>query len=477
MAATSASMVSGGALQLRDTKCRRPDGRLMISTEIVLDSLKVNRNAQMVVVPAVEHPDYGRELLPAILINGRDMQIAYDRRIVGRDMRQKYDIKTIVERHNGKVQSLDYETSIPWQSWMQRAQSRLVLLVDTCLCGTPGPGGMMPGCPLDLNPFKEMHVSYITPAVTEQPVSVHEGRARVQFEVDRTVLHAEPYTCRNGQRIDNRAELKTIDDTVSYALSNPDVEIAEISVTGLASPESPYVHNADLATGRSRALAEYLGHKYCLTAEGVSYDAVPENWAEFRALVEKATDITNTQRADLMALIDRPAYGPTDYDAKERELKTSPKFKSLYRSKILPEWFPKLRATRFAIKTRLKPADDRRLAEIIKTNPELMTLNQMFRVARLYPEGSPEFNRTILTALKYYPDDETANLNASVQAIKNGDYESARKYLDKAGNGPEAENARGVVAMNRGEEEEAIRHFHNAGNLPEALRNLNLIEP
>ena len=118
---------------------------------------------------------------------------------------------------------------------------------------------------------------------------------------------------------------------------------------------------------------------------------------------------------------------------------------------------------------------DEKLAEIIDKTPELMSLNQMFRVARLYPEGSERFNATIETALRYYPDSPIANTNAAVAAIKRGDYAQAQSLLKKAGNAPEAENARGVIATNFGNYEEAVRHFTAAGNLPEAAKNKEMI--
>lgn len=87
-------------------------------------------------------------------------------------------------------------------------------------------------------------------------------------------------------------------------------------------------------------------------------------------MVVNANDITEKQREDLLSLIDAPAYGPSDYDAKEKMLKTDPRFAQLYKSLILPKWFPILRATKFQIKTRLKPLDDQKLAEVMKTTPE-----------------------------------------------------------------------------------------------------------
>lgn len=336
----------------------------------------------------------------------------------------------------------------------------------------------LPGSPvpLELNPVKKMLLPFMTPLVTEQPVTVHEGKARVQFEVDKTVLHDEPYVCKSGQRIDNRPQLRMIDDSVRYALTDPNVELAAIAVCGYASPESPYSHNEYLSTGRSRALAEYLGRKYNLPAEQSTYTSVPENWGEFREIVDTTKLLTPEQRADLLELIDRPTYGPSDFDQKERELKTSPKFAKLYRSLILPVWFPRLRATTFAIKTRLKPMSDEKLAEVMQKTPALLSLNQMMRVARLYPEGSEKFNKAISTALEYYPNDETANLNAAVAALRAEDYKTAEQLLQKAGNSPQAQNARGVLEVQKGDFKAAKELFESASPLPEALRNIELIK-
>ncbi len=448
---------------------------LRIYSEINLDSVKLGSNDQFFITPVVEDSKGNSEVLPSVLVNGRNMHYAWKRGSLGRDFAAGRNIIKEVKRDNGKQQSVRYAATAELRQWMLDSSAHVRMVVDTCGCGHAyGQSAGMP-VPLDLNPAPRMRVAYMTPAVTELPVSIHEGKARVQFEVDKTDLHSEPYICRNGQRIDNRSQLKVIDDSIHYALSDPNVEIAKIRICGYASPESPYIHNEYLATNRSRALSEYIAGRYNLPVERSEYDAVAENWGEFREMVEDANDITSGQRKDLLDLIDRPAYGPADYDAKERELKTSPKFATLYKTKILPEWFPRLRATKFEIRTRLKPMSDEKLAEVMAATPEKMSLNQMFRVARLYPEGSEEFNKAIATALRHYPEDPVANLNFAVAAIKSGDIPKAEGLLLKAGDSPEAENVRGVIAAYKGDFESARHHFEVSLNLPEAAKNIEML--
>lgn len=465
-----------GGISYDATDLRVHDGNLLVTILFKLDSLNLGTDRQLYLTPVVEDGAGNDEVLPSLLVNGRNMHYAYRRGSLRKTELREHNIGQEVRRMNGHPQTVEYRASVPADRWMLSKSAAIRVVTDTCGCGVRS--GRNLGNPLlmCLNPAPKMRTVFITPEVTPLPVIAHEGKARVQFEVDKTELHAEPYRCRNGQRIDNRAQLRVIDDSVKYALSNPDVEIASIGVCGYASPESPYLHNEYLSTNRSRALAEYLGAKYNLPADRSTYSSVAENWGEFRQIVDTASSLTARQRRDLLALIDRPTYGPSDFDAKERELKSDPKLAKLYRDVILPKWFPTLRATTFVINTRLKPMSDERLAEVMEKNPEMMSLNQMMRVARLYPEGSDKFNRAIETALRYYPDDRTANLNGAVAAIQRGDFDEADRLLDKAGDTPEAFNARGVIATNSGDFKLARELFLKAGELPEAIKNLNLLD-
>lgn len=462
-------------VKVENAVVNRVEGDLRLSADIILDGMKLKRNSQVYITPVLEDNAGNSAVLPALLVNGHAMQIAYERRSICGDARNREVFKA-VKRKNGKSQTVSYIASAPLQKWMWSPNASVRWTVDTCGCGHLY--GSLAGEPelLNLNPASRMRVAFITPAVTELPVAVHEGKAQVKFELSKSELHAEPYTCRNGQKIDNRKELKIIDDSISYALSDKNVEIAKIKICGYASPEGPYLNNQQLSTDRSRALSEYIAARYKLPAEKSEFDAVAENWKGFREIVTDSRNLSAAQRKDLLALIDRPAYGPADYDAKEMELRTDPKFAGLFNSVILPEWFPQLRATKFEISTRLKPLSDEELAEVMKRTPEKMSLNQMFRVARLYPEGSDEFNNAIATALRYYPDDETANLNAAAASLKSGDTGRAWNLLEKAGNTPEAENARGIIACMNGDMKEAAARFKAAGALPEAAKNLGMIQ-
>ena len=64
-----------------------------------------------------------------------------------------------------------------------------------------------------------------------------------------------------------------------------------------------------------------------------------------------------------------------------------------------------------------------------------------------------------------YPDDETANLNAANAAMRRGDNAGAKNYLAKAGDSPEAVYARGALAIRMEDYQTARRYLDKAKSL------------
>ena len=117
--------------------------------------------------------------------------------------------------------------------------------------------------------------------------------------------------------------------------------------------------------------------------------------------------------------------------------------------------------------------------EIIKTQPQYLSLNEMYLVANSYPKGGDDFIKVFDIAVRMYPDDEVANLNAAAVALSKKDLPDARKYLDKS-NKQTAEyaNNNGIYYLLSGNKDQAIVEFTKASrNGNEAARyNLEEIE-
>ena len=99
-------------------------------------------------------------------------------------------------------------------------------------------------------------------------------------------------------------------------------------------------------------------------------------------------------------------------------------------------------------------------------------------VAQTYEPGSKEFNDVMETAVRLYPQDQTANLNAACARMEAGDLQGAAEYLERAGNSPEAIHAKGVLAMIKGDTAQAKSLLTQAAQAGAkgAAENLKLAE-
>ena len=103
--------------------------------------------------------------------------------------------------------------------------------------------------------------------------------------------------------------------------------------------------------------------------------------------------------------------------------------------------------------------------EIIKTRPQNLSLNEMFMVANSYPKGSQEFIDVFETAVRMYPKDEIASINAAAAALSRNDLVSAERYLNMVNVNkqlPEYSNAMGVLMLLKGEYEHAEEYLKAA---------------
>lgn len=475
---TDAARRRGNTITKTDIEFFRAQNNEMVCMmNIVLDDLYLARNRQVFLTPVIESADEQHSVeFPTVIVSGRNMHYVFERSGMTKATgKTRYNFTAEYLRNNFHPQTVPYREVVPAEDWMYGHGNTLTLYVDTCGCGVPFGRSSEDVAVLPPMVDKMMLLPYPQPVAEVDVIRKHEGRARVQFEVDRTELHTVPYVCKSGQRIDNREQLAIINDSLRYALHSPNVELVSLEINGFASPESPYEHNDYLSRNRAKAVIDYIAQRENIPASVCKYGAVPENWKEFREQVVAATDITEQQRADLLELIDRPVISPMEYDEKEKELKTGARYAQIYREKILPEWFPMLRCTQFTIATHLKPLTLEQLREVIKTEPQLMSLNKMYLVANSYEHGTPEFNYAMEQALKYYPNDPIVNTNAACMAIEAKDYEAAARYAEKAGDSEEAQIVKGIVATYKGDID-AARAFFKKSHSHEALHNYMLIE-
>lgn len=272
-----------------------------------------------------------------------------------------------------------------------------------------------------------------------------EGSAFIDFPVDKTVIYPDYRR--------NTAELGKIQATIDSVRSDRDVTITQVWLKGYASPESPYAHNKELAIGRTEALKRYIQQLYKFGEGIIATDHEPEDWAGLRRYVEQ-TNLDH--RTEILALID----SDMDPDAKEAKIKRS--YPEEYRF-LLQNCYPALRHTDYRIAYVIRSYSDvEEIKRLMRTQPQKLSLNEFYLVAQEYEPGTDEFTEVFETAVRMFPDDTVANLNAANAAMRRGDNAGAVRYLERAGDSPEAVYARGSLAIRTKDYETARKYLNEA---------------
>lgn len=444
------SLQSGAVVT--ESRIYRMRDSIRVEMLIDLTAMEVESNRSVVLIPRMETDGKTVEL-PAVEVMGRRQHLYYERNSRKGSAADTYC--RLKRAKNGTPQTVDYRMALPYEPGTERG--RLTLAEDLCGCGETSPGGTtaLDEAALRYTPA----LVYMTPQVEMEKHRTLSGEAYLDFVVDRTDINP-------GYRR-NPAELARIHATIDTVFNDKDYRIAGLTVKGYASPEGRYDRNAYLAEGRTLALKKYLVGRYGFTDSLFTVSSEPENWEGLRRYVAASS---LTDKEGILNLID----SDMEPDRKEQTLRT--RYPQAYRT-LLADCYPGLRRTDYRIDYVIRGFCVDEAKRMLRTAPWKLSLKEMLAVAQTYAPGSPEFVEVFATAVRVYPEDELANLNMANALLSEGDAGSARLYLEKAGDTPEAGNARGVAALLAGRYDEAEQHFRHAADsgLAEAWQNLRMV--
>jgi len=421
-------------------KMERSDAYMTVEMTLDLSDLDVDGNRAVLLTPRLVN---GRDSLdlPSIGIYGRRRYYFYVRN--GESMLSGKDEKSF--KASEKPDDISYHNIVSYAGWMNGATLSLHRSDYGC-CNM-----LLAEHAGDL----ERHMEAFFPTlVYVQPIAERvkhrslEGSAFIDFPVDKTVIYPDYRR--------NTAELGKIQETIDSVRNDRDITITQVWLKGYASPESPYAHNEELAIGRTKALKKYIQQLYKFEEGIISTDYEPEDWDGLRKYVER-TNLDH--KVEILALIDSD-MAP---DAKEWKIKRS--YPDEYRF-LLQNCYPALRHTDYRIAYDIRSySDAKEIARVMHEQPQKLSLDEFYLVSQQYEPGTDEFTDVFETAVRMYPSDEAANLNAANAAMRRGDLDGAERYLAKAGDTPEAVYARGALAIRRKDYDTARRYLAEAKSL------------
>lgn len=465
-AAVRAQQIAKDGIAVTVLEVKKEKSRLWLEMNLDLSHLKLSSNRFLTLTPMVTDGTRNA-VFPSLILSGRRQHIMHERTRAGRE---DYAGVQEIAFKQGKRQQVPYLADVAYEDWM--AGACLVMDEDWCGCG----GNVQENGQSDLTCLPAVYVvkpslAYIVPRTEAVKTRTKTGSAFLDFPVNRTKIFPD---YRN-----NPAELAKIQESIDRLKREEGMRIDRISIHGYASPEGRYAWNDHLARNRAQALKQHVLTLYGFDDQLIEVSSTPEDWEGLRRLTE-ASGLPEKQQ--ILRIIDSPEA----FDEREARLRRL-NGGSTYRY-ILRNWFPGLRHSDYAISYTVPGFDVEEAKRLIKSDPQRLSLNDMFVLSREYEAGSEEFNEVYAVAVRLYPEDPVANLNAANAALAQGEYAVAEEHLGKAGDSPEAIHARGVLALIRGEYEQArlllvqardagVKEAeHNLGELQRKLENNQFFE-
>ena len=416
-------------------------GDLMgIGLNLALSEYELEGDRASVFIPVLKNGADSLELEP-VGVYGRFRYIQYQRageKALSGDKESSY-------LYSERPESVKYDKTVPYAEWMNGA-SLYLRRVDYGCCGA-----VTYDCRESLADWKTFSYApeyrYVSPVAESEKLRELSGSAFIDFPVNRTEIRPD----YRG----NRAELSKITATIDSVRNDADVTVRLISIKGYASPEGRYDNNVRLAKGRTEALKQYVCELYSFDKDFISTDFEAEDWDGLRRYVD-ASGLEHRQ--EILAIIDDGSLTPDARDNKIRQ-----KYQEEYKF-LLQNVYPALRHSDYRIEYTIRQfSDTEEIRRTLYAAPQKLSLNEMYVLAQSVPAGSGEFNDIFETAVRMYPGDETANLNAANAAMQRNDLPAAEKYLSRAGSSAEAEYARGVYAMLAGDYAKAAELIRASG--------------
>ena len=443
-----------------------------------ISGVNVDSRRSISLIPALVAPA-NRLDLTGVMVKGRENYNVYRREISLMSNREKAAYMksapyAVLPGFKSKyAKTIEYKAAVKYEPWM--AEAKLDIYEDLCGCG--GPARRMGVTMLAKHITVEKiivvepyaitpYLAYVQPAAETVKRREVECEAFLDFVVNTTTIRPD--------YMNNPRELRKITDLIEKVKDDKDLTVRAVNVTGYASPEGTVAGNKQLSQGRANALVEYLFSQFDYPRGIYHVKFGGENWQGLEACVKVSQMPYRREVLDLIESVPEEINYATKTSRKKALMDLAGGEPYRY---MLREYFPSLRNAICKIEFEVAGFDVARAKEIVNIRPQNLSLNEIFLVAATYEKGSQAFIDLFETAVRMFPDDAIANLNAAAAALSRGDVIYAKRYLDQikpALNLPEYYNTMGVMEMlgkNYGKAEEYLNKAVRMGSA-EAGQNL-----
>lgn len=423
-----AQSVASGAVTIDSVQTSVENERVDVAFKLNLSNLKLKAEQQLILTPMLA-ADGDTTALQPVIINGRSQQIRMMRASKRAKKYAEGKEPIVVLRKNGTEQSISYSQTIMRKQPLESDVLQLFAAQDLCGCGDLQDQDRTLLANIDNLDSWMPAIAFVKPAAEARKQRAEKGEAYLSFRVNKTDIVVDLF--------DNTRELAKITKTIDLVRDDKNVEITGINIHGFASPDGPYANNERLARERAASLKNYVSHLYTIDNKLFSSNSTPEDWNGFRHKVQQS-QLANKEE---ILKIANSNLAPDDKDKRIRQL-----YPQDY-AVIMSDIYPRLRHSDYTVSYTVRPFSVEEAKRILKTRPQQLSLQEMYLVAQTMEEGSAEFNEVFDIAVRMFPNDPTANLNAACADLQRRDVTSAEKHLLKAGNSAEALNARGALAV------------------------------
>lgn len=445
----TAQQIYKGQINISSGTMERQGDSVYIHMIVDLSRLQLDRNRSLTLTPILTATTMQKEL-PDILINGTTRHKAYLRSqaLGGSDNLNTASYKVVKLDKKTKGQ-LHYRQTVAYEQWMNAAH--VDMKEDLCGCGghqqEVAIERVIESMPPVITPYiVTPQISYIQPTVEEVKSRSEQWETFLDFPVNKTNILPD--------YMNNPTELGKIENMLKTVRADNNLTVTRIDITGFASPEGGVAHNEKLSEGRAEAFKKYLTTKLDFPANTYHVQYGGENWDGLLTAVEASN------MADKDAIIDI-LKNTSDVNARKNKLKAL-KNGVPYRQ-MLTEIYPKLRKVTSSAYYTVRGFSVDEAKEVMKTRPQQLSLDEMFRISNTHQAGSKPFTDVFETAVRMFPNDKVANLNAAAAALAANNTASAERYLMKADtSSPEYANNMGILYLQKGDLQQAKAQFTKA---------------